>query len=465
MRLGFSSLMFFLAFLYTNGVLASEVDAIVRVKKIHLEGNKVTKSSIILREVTLREGDFIAEHKIFEQLQLTRSNIINTNLFLEVTVSHSIDSSQAADIFINVKERWYWSVLPNLTLADRSFNEWWYERGKDLRRVTFGVDVRHSNSSGNADPFTANIHFGFVPLVRFAYSRPYIDKKKRLGASASVFYSSQRNLSYRTWEDKLDFIRTIETNYSRAGGAVEFRYRKKHNYFHTFHLGYSYNTISDSVATINPEYFGDKSKAQSLFTFLYEYRIDYRDVRQYPLSGNFFGASVGQYLAIGGLNQTNLNVRYHHYLPLSKKLFLELGVRGKASFPKEQSYFLVSGLGYGGNVARGYELYVVDGQYFFLNKNTLKLKAFDKKFNIDWIIKKKQFSTVPIAVYPNVFIDYAYVRNFYPDRSNSSLGNRHLLGGGAGIDVVTFYNVNLRAYYTLNQMWEKKLFFAISREF
>jgi outer membrane protein assembly factor BamA len=465
LRLLIAMMVVFLACSYTNCVLASENDPIVRVRKISIEGNKVTKTSIIQREVTFKEGDYLSEGKINEQLLLTRSNIINTNLFLEVNVSHVIDSTLTADFFITVKERWYWSILPHLTLADRSFNEWWYERGRDIRRVTFGVDVRHSNFSGNADQLAANVHFGFVPLYRLSYSKPYIDKKKRLGASAAVYYSSQRNLAYRTWEDKLDFIRTDETNFSRLGGAVEFRYRKKHNYFHTFHLGYSYNSISDSVVTINPEYFGEKHINKSLISMFYEYRIDYRDVRQYPLKGNFFVASVGQYISVGGLNQTNLNVRYNHYLPLSKKLFLELGVRGKASFPREQSYFLVSGLGYGGNVARGYELYVVDGQYFMLSKNTLKLKAFERKFNIDWIIKKKQFSTVPITVYPNIFLDYAYVRNFYPERSNSSLGNRNLLGVGAGIDVVTFYNVNLRAYYSLNQMLEKKLFFAISRDF
>lgn len=441
------------------------MNEIVHVRSISLDGNKVTNSGIIMREVTFKVGDYMSEEKITEELQLTRSNIINTNLFLEVDITHVVDSSLSVDFTIVVKERWYWSILPHLTLADRSFNEWWYERGRDIRRTTYGVDVRHFNFTGNADQLTVKVHSGFVPLYQLSFYRPYIDKKKRFGITAGVYFTSQRNLAYRTWNDKLEFVRSDHTNFSRYGASLDFRYRKKHNYFHTFHVGFSNSSITDTIVRANPEYFGDFSKKLTLFSLSYEYRIDYRDVRQYPLRGNLFIGGINQYFAIGGMNQTNFVARYNHYFDLSNKWFLEVGVRGKASFPKEQSYFLVSGLGYGGNFARGYELYVIDGQYFLLNKNTIKYKAFQRKFNIDWIIKKREFSTIPITVYPNLFLDIGYVKNFYPFRSNSFLSNNQLIGGGAGLDAVTFYNINLKAYYSVNQLWEKKLFVAFSREF
>lgn len=443
---------------------ASEVP-VYQVRSIRVEGNKVTKTSIIEREVVFKEGDLVPADKLNEKLELTRSNITNTNLFLEITIDHSVDSLQMLDVSIYVRERWYWSVLPYLVLGDRSFNEWWYERGRDLRRLTYGVNLTQYNFTGNADIFMAGVYMGFTPHYSLGYSRPYIDKRKRFGVSGRVFYSSRRNLAYRTWNDKLSFISSDSLTFSRYGGSAEFRYRRDYNYFHTAFLGFSRSRISDTVVRANPEYFGEGKGDQTLMNVGYEYRMDFRDVRQYPLRGGFFAGNINHFFALHGKDQTNLMLTANRYVPLGGNWFFETGFRGKASFPRKQNYFLVSGLGYGGNIARGYELYVIDGQYFALNRNTLKFRAFDRKFNVGWIIRKKEFSIVPVTVYPNIYLDYAYVRNFNPERSNSRLSNDHLLGGGAGLDVVTFYNINLRAYYSVNQMGERKLFFTIGREF
>lgn len=440
-------------------------DSLYRVRSIVTEGNKVTRTGIIEREVVFREGDRIPANALREKLELTRSNLINTNLFLEVALDPIVDSTGMLDLFICVKERWYWGVLPYLALSDRSFNEWWYERGRDLRRLTYGVNVTQYNFTGNADIFYAGAYFGFAPHYQVGYSRPYIDRQKRFGVSARMYYTSRRNVAYRTWNDKLAFLDSENLALSRMGGSAEFRYRKDYNYFHTLFLGVSKSRIADTVVRANPEYFGEGKSEQLLVSLGYEYRADFRDVRQYPLKGTFFSGAVNHFFVQGGKDQSNLLLTASHYFPLSEKWFLEVGVRGKASFPKKQNYFLVSGLGYSGNVARGYELYVIDGQYFALNRNTLKFRAFQHKFDVGWIIRKKEFSIVPITVYPNVYLDYAYVKNFYPEKSNSRLGNDHLWGAGAGIDIVTFYNVNVRTYYSVNQMGEKKLFFTIGREF
>ena len=438
---------------------------VYQVRSIRIEGNKVTKTAIIEREVVFKEGDFISSDRLNEKFELTRSNIINTNLFLEVAIGHTVDSLQMLDVTVYVKERWYWSVLPYLVLSDRSFNEWWYERGRDLRRLTYGVNLTQYNFTGNADIFSAGAYMGFAPHYTLGYSRPYIDKRKRFGVSGRVFYTSRRNLAYRTWNDKLAFISSDSLSFSRYGASGEFRYRRDYNYFHTAFLGFSESRISDTVVRANPEYFGEGKARQTLLNLGYEYRADFRDVRQYPLKGSLFVGSIHHYFALYGKDQTNLLLMYNRYFPLAEKWFLEVGLRGKASFPRQQNYFLVSGLGYGGNIARGYELYVIDGQYFGLNRNTLKFKAFDRKFDIGWIMWKKEFAIVPVTVYPNLYLDYAYVRNFNPERSNSQLSNNHLLGGGAGVDVVTFYNINLRAYYSVNRMGERKLFLTIGREF
>ena len=46
--------------------------------------------------------------------------------------------------------------------------------------------------------------------------------------------------------------------------------------------------------------------------------------------------------------------------------------------------------------------------------------------------------------------DRGYVRNYYPELSNTRLGNKLLAGAGVGVDFVTFYNLIFRFNYTIN---------------
>ncbi|MCU7375765.1 hypothetical protein PEC18_34350 [Paucibacter sp. O1-1] len=70
-----------------------------------------------------------------EKLEIDRRKVVNTNLFVTVDLltQPNIDSVRT-DIRIVVKERWYLIAVPVFQLADRNFNEWWYERKRDLSR-------------------------------------------------------------------------------------------------------------------------------------------------------------------------------------------------------------------------------------------------------------------------------------------------------------------------------------------
>ncbi|MEZ4900481.1 MAG: hypothetical protein R2822_01285 [Spirosomataceae bacterium] len=51
----------------------------------------------------------------------------------------------------------------------------------------------------------------------------------------------------------------------------------------------------------------------------------------------------------------------------------------------------------------------------------------------------RQFNTFPLAIYPNIYADFGYVRNQYTEFNNSRLANRSLYGAGVGLDVM-WYN-------------------------
>jgi hypothetical protein len=108
---------------------------------------------------------------------------------------------------------------------------------------------------------------------------------------------------------------------------------------------------------------------------------------------------------------------------------------------------------------------VIDGQSYGLLKTNLKYRMFDKIFDLSHYLKVKQFNVLPLAAYINTFFDVGYVKNNFPELNNTKFANKWLVGGGIGLDVVTWYNIVGRLNYSINGVGEKRIFFNLSREF
>lgn len=430
-----------------------------------MEGNIRTDASVIERELTFEAGDTLNTFLLPEVLSRCQSNIFNTNLFITVNVTTAEISENEIVVVITVKERWYILVLPVLFLSDRNFNEWWYERGRDLRRLTYGVQGRHYNLTGKADQLALKAFGGFVPYFEASYSRPYIDKKQRMGISTGVFYSTQRTMAFRTQEDKLQFLNTDERVRQRWGGYFQYNFRKNLYHTHSVNLGYNNVTVADTITRLNPNYFLNEGNNQQYTQISYTYRFDKRDNRQYALNGHLLGAGISKF-GIGknsDVNQLNMVATYTNYFPVAGKLYGDITMSGKVSLPKLQPYTLTTGLGFRNALVRGYELYVIDGQDYGLVRTNLKYELLNRTFDLKRFIKIKQFSTLPIAAYMTTYLDVGYVRNDFPEFSNTSLGNKPLIGGGVGMDIVTWYDTIGRLNYSFNQLGENKFFFSFVR--
>jgi outer membrane protein assembly factor BamA len=457
-------LLFFMAF-YTKGQ-DSGVENFSKkcfVKSILVEGNKRTKTAIIVRELGVNENDSLDILTLDVLLTKRKNNIFNTNLFNKVEIIPILNGSELS-LKITVEERWYFLGFPEVLLADRSFNEWYYDRDRDFSRISYGINLKHFNLTGNNDQLKFKALGGFIPYYEVGYLKPYIDKRKRIGIRIAMYYSTQRSMPYRTWNDKLDFIKSDQINRKRLGGMFEVRLKNALYHFHAINLGFLNTRLSDTIALLNPNNIGVGLRTQNLFTFSYDYKFDQRDNRQYPLKGSLLNLQLNS-LVTGKYNMINMVSRYSQFYPLGKKLFLSLSVGTKISSPKNQIYSLVSGLGYGGNVVRGYELFVIDGQHYAIQKTSLKYKLIDKTINLGQFIKIAQFKTLPIAVYPNVFFDAGFVKNYFPERSNSKLANTGLRGAGIGLDFVTWYSTNFKMYVTRNHINQTGFFFGLSRDY
>src|SRR5690606_28570083 len=124
-------------------------------------------------------------------------------------------------------------------------------------------------------------------------------------------------------------------------------------------------------------------------------------------------------------------------IDLGKLFYLSTSLTAKTSFPKKQPYINFPGLGYGRDVLRGYELYVIEGQHYLLNKISLKRKVLGGDINLDGFMPVDQFKNIPISVYFKIFFDSGVVKNdvFYPE--NTLFTNKYLYGSGFGLDIVT----------------------------
>ncbi|MFY7911991.1 MAG: BamA/TamA family outer membrane protein [Emticicia sp.] len=460
--------LFFVCFLFLQIIhYQSFADDFVIVRQVKIVGNIRTKEKIIFRDMAIKAGDSLQKAKLTDVLEADRKKIFNTNLFVTVKVSSEEIDNQQIDVIVEVKERLYLVVLPVFYLADRNFNEWWYERGHDLKRTIYGIYGRHSNLTGNNDQLKIRAEIGFIPNFEIAYSTPYLDKTLQTTFSIGAFYGINKTMVYRTWQDKFQFAESEDRQRERLN--LYSVISRRTGFFQNQFLQISYNRtqIADTIARLNPNYFLKGNTQQKYLAISYSYIYDRRDNRQYALKGYRLSFDAIKYglSARSDINQLNLSGTISQYFPLGRNFYGNYSLRGKVSFPEKQPFLQTQGLGYRNDLVRGYELYVIDGQSYGLVKTNFKYQMFDKIFDLSRYLKVKQFNTLPLAAYINTFFDVGYVKNNFPELNNTKFANKWLVGGGIGLDVVTWYNVVGRLNYSLNAVGEKRLFFNLSREF
>jgi Omp85 superfamily domain len=242
--------------------------------------------------------------------------------------------------------------------------------------------------------------------------------------------------------------------------------RQKFYGYHVVDFRYNFTNLADTITKLNENYLSQNQSNQRFGQLTYTYFYDNRDNVQYAQRGKIWAIQLSRSGLFGGdnVNLWETNLDWLQFVPISKKIFFSYIAEVKATLPIKQPFLQTRGLGYGSDLVRGYELYVIDGQHYAYLKTNLRYKLFDKTFHLKFL-KISQFNTIPITIYPNIYADIGYVVNNYANLNNSRLANRPLAGVGLGLDVVTWYNVVARFNYSGNQMGEWRPYFSIGREF
>jgi len=442
---------------------------VVNINRVIIIGNKVTKERIISRELSLKPGDTISTTRIENILLLDQQKIYNLRLFNSVTLRWLEITSEDVDLLVEVNERWYTFPVPIFELSDRNFNEWWQNYDHDFRRINYGLRLYQYNFRGRNETLRFTAQFGFTRRFDLTYRIPYIDRRQKHGLIFDFNLSEPKNISYNTEDHKLVFKQGREVLRSTNGFSITYTFRKSFYETHGFNFTYQNNQVIDSIAILNPNYYGNNQVRQIYGAITYTFNSEHRDVVAYPLKGYQFTA-YAQRAGLGfgtNVNQWQANITYARYFDLTKNFYLSNFSSGFVSTPSRQPYSLYNALGYRRQIVKGYEIYVIEGPKFFLNKTTLRKKIFSRTWNLDQM-PIEQFKYFPLTVYLKSYMDVGYVENYpyYQERDlNTRLSDRLLVGAGAGLDIVISYDAVIRLEYTFTRERTNGFFVHMKKEF
>ena len=445
--------------------LSQDVDGTLIIESISLEGNKRTRAQIIYRELDMEVGDTILMEELDAYLEFERNKIFNTQLFNVVEARYDI-ADDKIKIHFKMEERWYIWPSINVDLGDRNFNEWILQRGARFNRLVFGVTFHDKNFRGRKENLKVKLQFGFTRKFEIFYDVPYINKNQKTGIGSKFSYSDNKSVAWQVFDHKLDYFDGESIQRRRLQSNVYVTRRSEYFGRHTLEAGYNHQWIGDTLVNLNPQYFGDSLQNARFFTLVYSYSWDKRNIAYYATKGHYLGFALGK-IGLGIYDNVDLwelvfqGAKYYGH---GKKFYSAHYGSFKLSGPEKQPFFLYRGLGYGKDVLRGFDLYVINANYYVTNKNELKYKllSFKKKFDF---IPVRQFSTLPVDIYFKVFADFGYADDRNTRNINARYSNKFLSGYGAGLDIATFYDLVFRTEYSINQDGETYLFLNLKAAF
>ncbi|MEL7004190.1 MAG: POTRA domain-containing protein [Bacteroidota bacterium] len=438
----------------------------VEIDNVFVIGNIKTKKKIILREMDVARGQSISEAELKELLEADRKKIINTRLFNDVELSILKLSETKVDVVVKVSERWYTWPAPIFKLVDRNFNDWWQNQNRDFSRVNYGLKLVKYNFRGRNETVKLTLQLGFTRNIELQYRVPYVDKAQRQGLSFVAGYSENNNIAVRTVNHKPVFLDSDDVLLTRRKFGLGYRFRNSFYSTHRFNIEYQHNNIADTIANLNTDYYLGGRTTQKFFSARYRFTLDRRDFAAYSLNGYLWNISALK-LGLGihdDIDNFLININHSKFIDLKKGYYFSNYSALQMSFPERQPYANLSALGFDKNFIRGYELFLIEGQNYYLNRTTFKKRILSTKKRIG-LIPVRQFREIPLQIFFKTYFDMGYSENYEDYFENRTLSNRYLFGTGIGLDIVTYYDSVIRTELTANREGDVGFFLHFKKDF
>jgi outer membrane protein assembly factor BamA len=446
--------------------MSDSLGRFIHINRIFILGNRITRDQIVLRELTLKQGDVIYNLDLPAILERDKKKLINTRLFNTVEIRPLELQPDQVDLLIDLNERWYTFPAPIFELSDRNFNEWWQTYDHDFKRVNYGLRLYQFNMRGRNETLRLTAQFGFQRRFELSYRFPYIDKKQKHGLIFDFDFTETKNLAYQTLDHKLEFLKSDNILRTTRGGGITYTYRNSFYVSHALKIEYRSNNINDTIATLNSNYLGSDKTQQRFGIITYQFTSDHRDYVGYPLRGHYFTliAAKSGISSKDDLQKWEASLSYSKFFDLNRNFFLANNFIGYISTPDDVPYSNYGAMGYRKQFARGYEIYLIEGVAYALNKMTFKKRIFQRTYQ--WrMMPIPQFRHIPISIFIKTYADLGYVKGYPNYTLSNRLTDKMLSSAGGGIDIVASYDTVLRFEYTFNGEGENGFFFHVRKEF
>lgn len=448
----------------------------IYISNIEINGNDKTKNRIILRELDFTIGDSLATmptqksfismdtkrisindttSELSHIIRYSRENLINTNLFLTVDLILEQTHGKYYKLKINLKERWYVWALPVITVDAPNINEWLTDRNKD--QLNKGIFFGHKNLWGLSHQIWTVAYGGSSMRLGMGYTIPWIGKGQRIGLSTAVDYQSNAVVEYGAIGNERQML--YDKNSSSTLALKSKLTMRPNLYTYTnIKLDVLYSQISDSLYSLSPNFLPDT--AQSILTAeLYlDYIYDSRNNKSYPLKGQYlkgFVKKTGLGFITHDVDYFFYGIDFHFYQTISKKLYVAEMVKAVSSTTDNLSYNYMLNMTSGDNFLRGYDHYALRGEKMYYFRGNVKYELIEPAVRRPkFASPDSKFLNIQYALYFNIFSDAGFVRNYEASKNKAlqnvnPLNNKMLYSWGAGLDLVSYYNMVIRFEYVV----------------
>lgn len=426
----------------------------INIHDLIIAGNKRTHNRVIVRELAFNVQQEYTSTLLDSLLKVSKNNLYNTGLFSSVDINCTQNNNRGT-VVILVAERLPILPLPIFELADRNASAWL--KNPSLSRVNYGLAITARNLSGNNDSYIFAFKRGFNNAVLMEYIAPYFNKKMNAGLAFKVRYATNNQVLVRTINNKAEFLKAEGTSKIKHEfiSNVRYTYRQQLYLTHTLLAQYSYLAIDDTILALQPNYGSNNGmNKNTFFTLSYEFKLDKRDYKNYPLRGYFIDALV-QKDGLNILKNENINTLYatlqlKKYIKLNERFYYAIGAKAKKSNEGYQPYFMVKGLGYGNELVRGFEYYNIDAPNYFYARHNIKYALIKPNELRIWGAKNNSINVFRYGLFLNAFNDIGQA--FSSTQANNKLNNKLLYSAGIGIDFISSYDAAIRVEYTFNSI-------------
>ncbi len=439
------------------------------VKLVSIAGNVKTKPNVIERELTLKEGQKIAQKDLPSSIERSQNNVYNLGLFTNVDIQNEIISREVY-VFITVNERWYIWPIPQIISEERnSYDLIQAIFSGEIPRLSYGLQLRWYNLTGNNDLVDFYGLWGFRRRLTLNFTRPGIFSDQYLDFLGGFTYANQREDIIRTVEGEVDYVELdsdfIQERYSGFLGI-----RKRLSIYKGFllYVNFKHYQFNDTIYEINPVFLTEPDGREYYFSLLGAYSHDTRDVRSYPLSGYKYQLllKISGVPDVGTTSFGKVGFTWAHHLPITKKWNFSYGSHHVLTIGKRVPFFDKSFIGIRrsdwpgiSTNLRGYEPFAIDGSMINMSKAEVKYAIFPRRMVNIKQLPLKRFRQMPFGLYLTAFSDFGYVRDESFNNSDTFLKDRLLTGYGLGLNILTIYDYMLRIEYSRNHLGQGGLYF------